>query len=88
MKSTVNTFISEQRVLLDRLERFAQEPGYSQLLQVIKEQIADDAEPWLCEWLISSAYGLGARPIDVVTEPAGIEQLVAHLRRVLSGTGA
>jgi len=73
--------------LLDRLEEFSRTPEYERLLHTVKQYASEDPEPWLAEWMISPAFGLGGKiPIDVVTEPVGIDQLVDLLGRAATGT--
>lgn len=84
---SVDVYIAQQRALLDRLEEFARTSEYERLLHTVKQYASEDPETWLAEWLISPALGLGGKvPIDVVTEPGGIDQLIDVLGRIATCT--
>jgi len=89
MTINVDAYIANQRSLLDRLEQFAQTPEYERLLSTLQGFAADDPEPWLADWLISPAFGLGgAIPIDVAGTPTGLDLLREQLLRIVHGTYA
>ena len=84
---SVDAYIAQQRALLDRLEEFARTPEYERLLRTANQYASKDPEPSLAKWLTWPAFGLeGKIPIDVVTEPGGIDQLVDLLGRTETGT--
>ena len=86
---SVDAYIADQRALLDRLEEFARTPEYERLLSTVQDFASDDPEPWLADWLISPAFGLGgAIPIDVAGAPSGVDLLVEQLLRIVHNTGA
>ncbi|RYH00013.1 MAG: hypothetical protein EON58_01830 [Alphaproteobacteria bacterium] len=75
----VYAYITEQRELLARLERFAGTSEYRFLLAAIEPMAVENPEPWLSEWLIHPAPGLGGLPIDAVALPGGVDRVQQHL---------
>jgi len=89
MKMSVDAYIANQRALLDRLEQFVRTPEYERLLSGLQGFVSDDPEPWLADWLVSPAFGLGgAIPIEVAAAPDGVDLLVEQLLRIAHSTGA
>jgi uncharacterized protein (DUF2384 family) len=62
---------------------------YERLLKTLRDFASDDPEPWLADWLICPAFGLGgAIPIDVAGVPDGVDRLAEQLLRIAYSTGA
>ncbi|WP_457447102.1 antitoxin Xre/MbcA/ParS toxin-binding domain-containing protein [Roseateles sp. P5_E4] len=79
--ANVAAFITEQRKVLDELEKFVETPEYRRLLAAAVPILVDeDPEPWLTQWLIEPAYGLQGRPLDVAARPGGVERVEQHLK--------
>lgn len=76
----VAAFISEQRDLLRRFEKFIETPEYRRLLPTAARITDGELEPWLSEWLTQPVYGLDGLPIDVALQPGGVELVEQHLR--------
>lgn len=87
LSKSVASFISDQRQLLERLERFADTPEYRRLLAAVEPMAAGDLEPWLAEWLIRPSYGLRELPINALTRPGGLELVEQHLQQIASFSG-
>ncbi|KQW51236.1 MULTISPECIES: antitoxin Xre/MbcA/ParS toxin-binding domain-containing protein [unclassified Roseateles] len=85
MTSATDAFIAEKRALLDCLERFATTADYQRLVEIVAPLAAGDLEPWLAEWLITRAFGLGERPIDMVVRPGGMQAVEQHLMQIGAG---
>lgn len=81
-------FIESQRDLLRRLESFSQTADYKRLLETLEAHSSEDPECWLGNWLIQPAFELGARPIEFVDKPDGMDLLVTCLLRIVHNTGA
>jgi hypothetical protein len=87
LSKSVANFISDQRGLLDRLERFADTPDYRRLLIAVAPMAAGDMEPWLAQWLIQPSFGLRELPIDALTRPEGLALVEQHLLQIASFNG-
>lgn len=87
LSKSVVTFISDQRQLLDRLERFAGTPEYGQLLATIGSMAVGDLEPWFAQWLIQPSVGLRELPIDALMRPEGLKLVEEHLVQIACFNG-
>lgn len=85
---SIDSIIAEDRALLDRLEQFARTPEYARLLATVVELMGAESEPWLARWLTRPAFGLGGAPIDIASEPGGVDLLVSQLARIAYGNCA
>jgi uncharacterized protein (DUF2384 family) len=79
---SIDAVIAADRLLLERLEHFACTPEYARLLDTVISHMDAGSERWLAHWLIRPAYGLGGRPIDIASEPGGVDLLVDQLVRI------
>jgi hypothetical protein len=87
ISKSVAAFISAQRELLDRLERFAESADYRRLQAAVGPIAAGDLEGWLAEWLIKPSFGLRELPIEAVARLGGVELVEQHLLRIVSFNG-
>jgi hypothetical protein len=79
---SIQATIAADRTLLDRGGRFARTSAYAPLRATALGQMGADSEPWLAHKPVRLAFGLGQRPIDTVSEPAGIDVLAEHATRI------
>lgn len=80
---------------LDETQSSADEVGeIVALAQDMKQRFSDrlpshfDAESWALEWLQTPNPALGGRPIDVIPEPGGLDQVKRLMRQLESGAYA
>ncbi len=85
MNSEVETFIREQRELLDRLEVFSRSPEFEVLAATGRELFQSPSDAQLAGWLLQPVYGTGKRAIDLVEEPGGLARVSNLLERILHG---
>lgn len=84
---SVEAFISEERVLLSRLEVLVGSRDYAALLDAIRTLTGEAPLDWVGEWLIRPAFSLGARPIDILQQEGGFELVKTHAFRFVTGIG-
>ncbi|MDY0744800.1 antitoxin Xre/MbcA/ParS toxin-binding domain-containing protein [Paucibacter sp. R3-3] len=84
----IEAFLAEQRALLDRLEAFAETPGFERLQAALRQACADGSDAWLAGWLIQPAFGLGQVPLEVIQAPDGIDRVERHLLQALTNPSA
>jgi uncharacterized protein (DUF2384 family) len=56
------------------------------MLEIVHSGANGDAENWLADWLIRPELGLGACPIDLATQPGGMDLLVDQLTRIANSS--
>lgn len=64
------------------LSRFGRTDDFRRL---VKAAGGLELESWTREWLLKPAFGLGRRPIEIVSEPGGVDLLEGHLGRIGNG---
>jgi hypothetical protein len=83
--SFIDGIICRKRADLDDLERFSRTHAYAQLLRAAWQCRTPDRERWLADWLITPAFGLGSRPLDLASEPDGVNRLISQLTQISRG---
>jgi hypothetical protein len=86
--SFIVEILARKRAELDELERFVCSPAYERLLDEVRTFATRDPEPWLVDWLMAPAFGMGARPLDIAARRGGVDLLVDQLRRIVNGVCA